>query len=266
MHRSLLRPKWIAFHLLIAALVVLMVNLGLWQLRRLDQRQDRNAAVRERSALATEPLSDWLDPSSTEDAIAVAEWRPLSAQGTYDATATVLIRNRSLDGAPGYHVVTPLAMDDGTAVLVNRGFLARGTATATPTPPAPPSGAIEVTGRVRPTQERGLFGPPDPDEGTLTEAQRIDVPRLAEQLPYPVVPAYLELVATAPEPQAPQPALLPLPALDDGPHLSYAIQWFLFSALAIAGWVLAVRRSSATARARDRDAAPEGPAPARSSA
>jgi cytochrome oxidase assembly protein ShyY1 len=252
MHRSLLRPKWIAFHLVIAALVVLMVSLGFWQLRRLDQRQERNAAVRERSALAEEPIGDWLNPSSTADDVAAAEWRPLSARGSYDTAATVLIRNRSLDGVPGYHVVTPIVTGDGTAVLVNRGFIPRGSSTSTPAPPPAPSGTVEVIGRVRPTQARGMFGLSDPDEGTLTEAHRIDVARLAEQLPHPVIPAYLELQATTPQPAGPQPALLPLPELDEGPHLSYAIQWFLFSAMAIGGWFLAVRRSSSAARASDR--------------
>jgi cytochrome oxidase assembly protein ShyY1 len=252
MHRSLLRPRWIAFHVLIAVLVVVMVNLGLWQLRRLDERQGRNATVRERSELAAEPVTDWLEPESGAEAVEAAEWRPLSGTGTYDDTATVLIRNRTLDGAAGYHVVTPLVLDDGDAVLVNRGFIPRGEAADAPAPPAAPEGTVTVVGRARPTQERGLFGPPDPDDGTLIEAHRIDIPRLAEQLRYPVLPAYLDLASTSPEPGTPQPALLPLPALDDGPHLSYAIQWFLFAVLAVVGWFLAVRHSAAKARARDR--------------
>jgi cytochrome oxidase assembly protein ShyY1 len=254
MYRSLLRPKWIAFHLLIAFLVVAMVNLGLWQLRRLDQRQERNQTVRERSELPAEPVTDWLSPTSDSEAVTAAEWRPLAADGVYDDAATVLIRNRTLDGAAGYHVVTPLVLDDGDAVLVNRGFIPRGNALDAPDPPAAPTGPVTVVGRVRPTQERGLFGPPDPGEGTLTEAQRIDVPRLVEQLPYPVLPAYLELLTTAPTPPDPQPALLPLPGLDEGPHLSYALQWFFFSALALAGWFLAVRREAITAQRREPEA------------
>jgi cytochrome oxidase assembly protein ShyY1 len=197
-----------------------------------------------------EPVTDWLSPAADREAVASAEWRPLAAEGVYDDAATVLIRNRTLDGAAGYHVVTPLVLDGGDAVLVNRGFIPRGTSADAPDPPAAPSGRVTVVGRVRPTQERGLFGPPNPAEGTLTEAQRIDVPRLAEQLPYPVLPAYLELLTTAPAPPEPQPSLLPLPALDEGPHLSYALQWFFFSALALTGWFLAVRREVAAARRR----------------
>jgi cytochrome oxidase assembly protein ShyY1 len=254
MYRSLLRPKWIAFHLLVALLVVVMVNLGLWQLRRLDQRQERNEIVREHSELAVEPVTDWLSPASDRDAVAAAEWRPLAAEGVYDDAATVLIRNRTLDGAAGYHVVTPLVLDGREAVLVNRGFIPRGASADAPDPPAAPTGQVSIVGRVRPTQERGLFGPLDPDEGTLTQAQRIDVPRLAEQLPYAVLPAYLELQTTAPAPPEPQPSLLPLPALDEGPHLSYALQWFFFSALALAGWFVAVHREVVAARRRDPDA------------
>jgi surfeit locus 1 family protein len=250
MYRTFLRPRWIAFHVLIALLVVLMVNLGLWQLRRLDDRQDRNRTVRERSELTAEPVTDWLTPTSGDDAVAAAEWRPLAAEGTYDDASTILIRNRTLDGAVGYHVVTPLVLDGGTAVLVNRGFIARGAAADAPDPPPAPPGPVAIVGRARPTQERGLFGPPDPQDGTLTEAQRIDVARVAAQLPYPLLPAYLELLTTSPASPGSQPALLPLPALDDGPHLSYALQWFFFSALAVTGWVLAVRRSAASARER----------------
>jgi cytochrome oxidase assembly protein ShyY1 len=151
-------------------------------------------------------------------------------------------------------------MPDGTAVLVNRGFLPRGTDPDAPTPPAAPAGHVEVVGRARPTQERGFLGPEDPDSGRLAEAQRIDIPRLADQVDEPLLPAYLELTSTSPEPSPPQPAVLPLPALDEGPHLSYAIQWFLFSAMAVVGWFLAVRRSAVTARRAEQQPEPT-PAP-----
>jgi cytochrome oxidase assembly protein ShyY1 len=265
----MLRPKWIAFHVLMAALIVAMINLGMWQLRRLDEKQDRNAAIRERSELAAEPVAAWLAVDSSDETVDATEWRRLTATGRYDDAQTVLIRNRSLEGAPGYHVVTPLVTEDGTGVLINRGFLPRGTNAEAPAPPSAPAGDVTVVGHVRPSQERGLLGPFDPDEGTLTEMQRIDVPRLAHQLAYPVVPAYLELESTTPEPASTQPVPLPLPSLDEGPHLSYAIQWFIFSAMAAGGWVLAVRRSSATARRdearRDTAVTSEASAPTRPS-
>jgi surfeit locus 1 family protein len=80
------------------------------------------------------------------------------------------------------------------------------------------------------------------------------VGRIGKQVSYPLVPAYLELESTQPTPTTVQPTLIALPELDEGPHLSYAAQWFFFSGCAIVGWILAVRRS---AKQRDTVAPPE---------
>ena len=88
--------------------------------------------------------------------------------------------------------------------------------------------------------------------GTLTTMARVDIPRVQQQTPYPIAPAYVEMSASNPAPSGSLPTLVPLPELDDGPHLSYAVQWLIFSACAVVGWVLVVRKS---ARARDQRAA-----------
>ena len=84
----------------------------------------------------------------------------------------------------------------------------------------------------------------DSDDGDLTIAQRIDIPRLAEQLPGDVVPMYVELTGSDPTESGDVLEPIAEPSLDEGPHLSYAVQWFLFSAMVAVGWFLAVRRSS----------------------
>jgi cytochrome oxidase assembly protein ShyY1 len=251
-YRFLGRPRWVLFTALIAGLVVLMLNLAFWQLRRLDARRELNRQITTREAEPVAPLGDVLGPDATPDQVADAAWRPVAASGTYDPADEVLIRNRSFDGHPGYHVVTPLRLADGSAVLVNRGWIPlEGDDEAAPSIPAPPAGPVTVTGRVRPTQHKGrFFSPTDPPEGRLHQLYRVDVPRLRQQVSYPLVPAYLELVTTDPAPPAEQPELIPPPVLDEGPHLSYAGQWFLFSACAVGGWVVVVRRA---ARSRDRD-------------
>ena len=72
----------------------------------------------------------------------------------------MLIRNRSYQGQPGFHVVTPLKLADGRALLVNRGWIPLTEDGSTPTPPAPPSGQVVVTGRAHESQRRGaFFGP-----------------------------------------------------------------------------------------------------------
>ncbi len=235
MYRFLTRPRWIAFHLLVIALVVLMVNLGFWQLRRYHERHDANVALAERSTAPAVPVTEIPDRD-----VAGAEWRTVTATGRYDAAGEVLVRNRSFNGAAGFHVVTPLVAGDGTAVLVNRGWIPVTDEAAVPPPTA---GTVSIEGRVRVTQVRGSFGPQDPPEGTLTRVARIDVARLQQQLPYPVRPFYVELTAQQP-PAGDLPLLIPLPERDDGPHLSYAVQWWIFSACAVVGWVVVVRKSA----------------------
>ena len=153
-------------------------------------------------------------------------------------------------------VVTPMALDDGRILLVERGFLP-----GTTEPPAAPEGAVEILGRLRPSEQRRTGQLSDRGEGELTEAQRVDIARLAPQLPGTPVPMLVELTASRPAEPTPWPAPVTLPELNDGPHLSYAVQWFIFSIAVAVGWVLAVRKSIRTRRAGDPPAtADEAPA------
>ena len=251
MRQFLGKPKWIVLTVLVVVATVAMVWAGFWQLRRLDERRDRNAVIRERAAAPVAPASSVLNPDeSVDEARAAAEWRNVEASGTYDAGAEVLIRNRSLDGAPGYHVVTPLVMADGTAVLVNRGWIPLSPeAGVAPEVPEPTPGEVTVVGRVRGSQERGALGPTDAADGTLEQLARVDVARIAQQVPYPLLPAYVELESQDPAAPQPLPRLIPTPELDEGPHLAYAVQWFIFATLAVGGWVLLVRRERQSVRA-----------------
>lgn len=238
MYRFLLSPRWLAFHLLVVAVIVAMVNLGFWQLRRLDERQAFNERVRERIDMAPLPLVDVLGPA---DDPAAVEWRSVEATGTYLGDEQVAIVNRSQGGRAGQHVATPLELADGRLLIVDRGFVPLGADA-----PAPPPGEITVVGRLHPSQERRRGQLSDP-EGERAEFQRIDLDRLAAQLPAPVVPAYVDLVSSDPS-QGPSPVPTELPELSEGPHLSYAVQWFIFAVCVAAGWVLAVRHSVRTRR------------------
>ncbi|MGH9134948.1 MAG: SURF1 family cytochrome oxidase biogenesis protein [Ilumatobacteraceae bacterium] len=244
MYRFLLRPRWIGFHLLVVAGIVAMVNLGLWQLRRLDERRDFNAKVEARGELPPAPIDEVL-ASGPPDAI---EWRAVTLTGTYLDDEQFVVVNRSQNGRAGENVVTPIDLGDGRTLIVNRGFVP-----VTADPPASPEGRVEVVGRVRGSERRRTGQLSDPGEGDLTEVQRIDIPRLAPQLPGTVVPVYVDLLASDPAEPAGVPEPVVRPPLDEGPHLAYAVQWFIFSVCVAVGWVLAVRRSIATRR---RTAAP----------
>jgi cytochrome oxidase assembly protein ShyY1 len=254
MYGFLLRPKWIAFHVLVFGSIALMIWLAFWQLDRLDQRRVFNELVTEQIEQPPAPLDELLadagdDPRSIE-------WRQAIVTGTYDP-AQVVWFNRSQDGIAGDNVLSALVTDDGTTVIVNRGFVALGSET-----PAAPSIETEVLARVRVPQsrQRGELTDATSSDAPITEVRRIDLDQLAPQLPGDLAPVYLDLIDANPAPGADDPLPVPAPSLDEGPHLSYAAQWFIFAMCVLAGWVLAVRRSIRTRQRESLKGGADGPA------
>lgn len=229
-YRFLFSPKWLAFHLLVIALVVTMINLALWQLRRLDERRDFNAKV---TANQNQPVTDIADVP-LDDPSAV-EWRRVRATGTYVQGHEFLVVNRSQNGENGRNVVDALQLDGGQLLLVNRGFVP----VDDDVPPVP-TRVVTIEGRLRTSEHRKTGQPSDANVPGLTEIHRIDVKLLSGQFDTNVFPMYVDQL----QPEKPLEEIVG-PTLDEGPHLSYTIQWFIFSACTVAGWVLAVRRSIA---------------------
>ena len=240
MYRFLLRPKWLVLHVVVLALVVTMINLGLWQLRRLHERQSFNSEVRAQLAQAPQPLDALLVADSDPTGL---EWRQVSATGTYEPSAQILIRDRSLNSIPGFNVVTPLRLADGTFLIVVRGWVPGDVTTA----PAAPSGTISLTGRLRVSQvRRHSWEKADPDNGVLDTMNRVDIARIDQQVAGTAQTMYVEAATSDPADESV--TAIPTPELSDGPHLSYTVQWFLFTLAALAGWVIAVRRHIAGER------------------
>lgn len=233
MKRTLLSPKWILFHLLIIVSVIAMINLGFWQLRRLDERKDFNAEVRAHSKTAVQPLTELLTQS---DDYGQLEWYPVRVTGEYLADQEITIVNRSQDGAAGRNSVVPLRTDTGDLVLINRGFVP-----LTLDIPAPPTGTVTVTGYARAPQKRSAVGAIDSDRPGTTEFQRLDIPLIERALNIDVAPMYIQRLDSNP-PEGQWPARVTNPSLDEGPHLSYAGQWFFFTAVAIIGWIVVIVR------------------------
>ncbi len=248
MYGFLLRPRWLAFHLLVVVGIVAMINLGLWQLRRLDDREAFNAAVEARYGETPQPIDQLLTPSTDPDDV---EWRPVTVSGSYRTLERILVVNRSQNGRAGDNVVVPFELDDGRVVLVNRGF-----APLAAEIPSAPVGDVDLVGRLRPSEERRLGQLSDPSDGVLTEVQRIDIDRISMQVDGELLPMYIDLVESSPPDSSPVPEPVTPPDLSEGNHLSYAVQWFIFSVCVAAGWALALRRS-VTTRRRSR---PEEPA------
>ena len=220
------RPIWLLGHVVALAAMLAFARLGDWQLDRLEERRDRNRVIAERADGPAVGIDD-VDVSR-------AEFQHTSARGRFDTTDEVLIRNRSYRGTLGANVVTPLVVRGSDAVLVNRGWIPLATE-----PPAPPEGTVTVEGLLLASQRRGI-GPRDAAEGRLTVLNRVDVARIDAQSELDLFPLYLSLVT--PEPEGDYPIPLDPPVRDEGPHRSYAIQWFLFTGIVLIGYPILVRR------------------------
>lgn len=257
-YRFALRPKWILSHLFVLALVVAMISAGFWQISRLHQKRDRNQRIEARTAEAVVPVQSLL--AGPDAATTDLEYRRVSAIGTYRSDEQVLVRSRSDNGLPGSWVVAPLTLDDGRVVVVNRGFISNaGQLAAVPAKYAAPSGRVEVQGLLRTSEKRGRIGATDPANGRLDNLARLDVGRIARQTDGAVLPMYVSLEAQRPALDGQDPKPIPRETLDEGPHLSYAVQWFIFTTVAVVGYPLILRRRAkeleveARIAARDRD-------------
>lgn len=234
--RFLLRPRWLLSHLFVVLLVVTMVNLGFWQLRRLDEKRDRNALIEARADQPATPVGELLDPGDDDATVEGVRYRTVTATGRYDDDATVAVRNRTQDGVAGAWLVTPLGLEGGERVGVIRGFVGLGSDGSAVDAPAP-TGEVTVTGLV--VDPDGLDGTAPHDIAPLLAAGAGMLPGLvrADQSDPPE--------PNAADPSRPEPASIvpvPPPELSEGPHLGYAVQWFIFSAVAVIGYPLVLRR------------------------
>lgn len=257
MSHPALRPRWLIGHVIVVALVVTCVLLGFWQLRRLHEREASNAVVQARLAEPIAPFASLVPAAGPAPSASGLHDRRVVMTGTYEADREVLIRGRSDDRSnSGFWSVMPVRLADGRAVTVVRGWIPFAVGDGPERPvlaAAPPTGPVTVTGIIQPTQTRGLFGATDPADGTLREMARVDVARLGRQVPGLVGNVWVQLTAQDPANAGELPKPLSKPELSDGPHLSYAIQWFGFAVVFGVGWVLLVRRNVRKTAARPID-------------
>ena len=227
--------KLLAFALLIATTCV---ALGIWQIARLHQTEQYNAAVRSGLSAASEPVLTLLPDGGDPDTV---RYRHAEATGTYDVAHEFVLYGRTQADQAGNHLLTPLVLADGSAIVVDRGWVPLEVDQPRATEGAPPSGEVKVVG-VLFTSE----GDPPSSIGNAPTAEttlsKIDLGRIQSQLPYRVAPLYLLLQHQTPGQPGVLPIPSPLPELSNGPHLDYAIQWFTFATIALVGFmVLALR-------------------------
>ncbi|MEW2084322.1 SURF1 family protein [Streptomyces sp. NPDC005283] len=259
MYRFLLSRQWVILTLIALVLIPAMIELGFWQLHRHEHRVEQNTLISRNLKAKPVPVTALTSPGHT---VPRADyWRQVTATGTFDTAREVVVRRRtSADERVGFHVLTPLVLADGRAVLVNRGWVpSAADQKSFPPVPAAPKGTVTVTGRLKADETTSASGIKDLSGLPPRQIMLINSAQQTKSLGRSVLGGYLE--QSAPEPSGGNPELIPEPDHESiGPHMAYAVQWWLFAAAVPVGWVILVRREKHDRRAADARSAPQ-PAP-----
>ena len=236
--------KWFLTTLLVTLAALVCARLGIWQLDRLASLRAFNAHY-----LATSMLPAMkIDAAPLQD-LTQLEYRRAAVTGSYDFDHQVVLRNQYYEDEPGYFLLTPLMLSDGSAILVERGWIpAQGNETPLSWRQYDQPGSVTVKGILRLGTAPEVGGVPEP---TLAAGQthldawnNVDLERIAGQLPYHLLPAFLQPNVDPARRQPPYP-YQPQITIDDGPHLGYALEWFSFALLLFFGYPLIYLRKQA---------------------
>jgi cytochrome oxidase assembly protein ShyY1 len=221
--------------------------LGMWQFQRRAEARvaiDLVEANYDREPTPVDevlPTLEAYEPSQ--------EWTPVLLRGEYLIDEQMLVRNRPFNGQPGFEVLTPFQLDDGTVFIVDRGWVSIGSRQDTPDAvPEAPQGRVSVVARLK-AGEPTLPGRSAP-AGT-NQVATIQLEEISERLRLPTYTgAYGLVVSEDPEP-AESPIATIKPEPDEGPHLSYALQWFVFALIGFIGLGWALREEYRVVNAAD---------------
>lgn len=239
--------RWIFATLLVIAVASGMVRLGFWQLDRLAARRAFNARVQEQ---LNQPVLV-LDAGSAGLDLTGMEYRDVVVRGEYDFGPQVGLRNQAWENQWGVHLITPLRIEGSDRViLVERGWVPAKDFQYDDWAQYDEPGMVEVRGVIRASQSQPDFGRrsdpiPGPGDPPLKVWSFTNVEAIAGQMPYPLLPVYIQ--------QAPDPAWNGMPYrsapeldLTEGPHMGYALQWFAFACIALIGYPLLIHRREAS--------------------
>ena len=227
--------RWAGYLALTVVFAIVCVSLGFWQLARRAEARAEIDRVETNWDSAPVPIGDVLPELDTFDAD--DKWAPVELTGRYLVDEQLLARNRPLNDTTGFEVLVPFELADGTIFIVDRGWVPTGNDQDAPDDvPPPPTGEVTVVARLK-AGEPTVIGRSAPDGQVAT----INLPEIAELLEAPTYTgAYGLLVNEDPAVARPVAASKPYP--DEGPHLSYAFQWFVFALLGFIGLGFALRQ------------------------
>lgn len=230
--RAFLTRRWLIFLLVVIVFAYGTYLLGRWQFHRSEDRKARNAVIERNLAQDPVPVDALLAvgrPPSADD-----EWSRVTATGSYDAGASIVLRYQTRNGRSGADVITPLVRADGTAVLVDRGwFQTDASGISRADLPAPPGGTVEVVGWVRLDATGGST------KVTDGSTRAVSSTAIGATLDYPVLGGWIDLESEDPAATV-ELVAAELPDLGSGPHFFYGMQWWFFGLLALGGFVYLV--------------------------
>lgn len=284
------QPRWIVGHVLVLAIVVSFVRLGFWQLDRHAEHVAENERLSERLAepvvslqalladhgFLSEPILERGVLAGATSAAAASESEPNGAAsadrsaadaaarealafrrvrvtGRFEPSDEILLRNQTLQGRPGWHVLTPLVVSDAgldgadLAVIVDRGWVPQGLDQPPVSEATPPAGPVELEGILIPERDppagplAGLAAR-NPETGTLERTFIVDVERLAGQIDAALAPVYLVPTSQVPAQEGDLPVPPEPPAPGPASHLGYAVQWFVFASIGVIGYTFLLRQ------------------------
>lgn len=233
-------PRWLVAIAVGVALAALFVRLGIWQLDRLDERRAFNARIEERAAADPRPLAELVDAHG--DAPGELVDRPAIVEGVYRSDLEFISVGRTYGDARGTLVLTPLELDDGRLLVVERGLVPPEEVGPPVLAYPPPDGRVVLVGRLDDGEEPSRIGEPEPAGGVLTSLSRVDLAYVDRWIDGEVLDVSLVLESSEPAPGV-SPTRIPAMELSEGSHLGYAVQWFAFAVIALVGTAFLVRRA-----------------------
>lgn len=234
--RLAVTKRWIGIFGFTVAFAIACVALGQWQFDRRTQAQAAISLLNENYDVPATPLDDVVTDVSEYDSS--EKWRMVHIEGQYEGDV-IYVRTRSGATGIGFEQLATLTRDDGTAFVVNRGWVpSNGDNSAPAETPVLPTGPVFVTARLIPSEQL-IVGRDAPDGQIAT----IHLPSIDDKTASDVFLGWYGRVDTE-SPEAPTGSAWTKPVLDEGPHLSYALQWYVFALMGFYGYGWALRKEA----------------------
>ena len=224
--------------LLTAVLLPLLLSLGVWQLRRAQEKlelQEQYAARQGEAPIALEQLNPADD----------LQYRQVTLTGRYENARSFLLDNRIHQGRAGYDLITPLVIDTNTVVFVNRGWLPQGATREQLPEPDAIEGPVTLHGSVYvPVGTQLVLGAVMPTDGWPRVIQTLDTRAMGAEAGFRMMDVFPYSVRLAEG--APGVLVRDWPVISMTPerHQGYAVQWFAMAIMLLGLYLFYSTRSS----------------------